>query len=93
MKITKCIKADNSRWFHGPIQADLLVCPVCGFIYTHIDESPTLIDSGNQYKAWKGQGNLIIIPIYCECGTYWEFCFGHDCGQTYLFSRILESCR
>ncbi|PQV64447.1 hypothetical protein B1R32_105129 [Abditibacterium utsteinense] len=67
-------------------------CPICEFEYQHC-ENPQVIDGKDDYKAnWDGRGNLIVIPVWGECGSKWEICFGSHKGYTAAFVRLITSC-
>jgi hypothetical protein len=90
MKISKVLDNKDVHSFNG-ITCDLLVCPACKFEYTHMGK-PLVIDGRDYYKAWSGRGDLMIIPVSCECGSKWEFCIGYHEGQNFTFIRIVELC-
>ena len=69
----------------------LLVCPVCSFEYNHIGE-PRKVSGNDNYDAWQGRGDLLVVPFKAECGSEWEICFGFHKGQTNAFVRIRKSC-
>lgn len=70
-----------------------LLCPVCGFDYTHF-ESPYLKDGGDNYQAnWGGRGDLAVLPMWSECGSKWELCVGFHKGQSSVFTRVTKSCK
>ena len=62
-----------------------LMCPGCGDEYTHL-EQPILRQS-DDYTAWVGRGNYIIIPGTCENGCSFELCIGFHKGGNYLFAK------
>lgn len=71
----------------------LLTCPVCGFDYTHVDP-PYLKDGDDNYQAgWGGRGDLVVVPLWSECGSKWELCLGFHKGQTAVFTRLVETCK
>lgn len=59
-----------------------LRCPVCNDEYVHFG-SPELKESDN-YTAWKGRGNAICIPMYCESGHAWSFRIGFHKGFSFM---------
>lgn len=65
-------------------------CPACGNTYIHT--MPPEYEKGNDnYDAsWQGRGDLIVIPVWGECGHNWEICFGFHKGQTFSFVRPRE---
>jgi len=69
----------------------MLVCPVCSFEYTHIGE-PRTVNGNDNYDAWSGRGDLLVIPFTGECGSEWEICFGFHKGNTDTFVRVKKSC-
>lgn len=64
-------------------------CPACGYDYVHLGP-PYLVDGQDNYKAWAGRGDLIVIPMDCENGHAWECCFGFHKGGTFAFIRHLR---
>lgn len=69
----------------------MLVCPICSFEYTHIGE-PRKVSGNENYEAWPGRGDLLVIPFSGECGSKWEICFGFHKGNTNVFVRIRKAC-
>lgn len=63
--------------------ADLIVCPKCGFDYSHIGDIK--IHNSDNYNAWAGRGECIIIPVSGECGHEWEICIGYHKGKNHIF--------
>lgn len=59
-----------------------LVCPVCGFDYTHIDKAEH--DQRGEYASWSGRGDAVRIAMYCENGHEWVVRFGFHKGQTWM---------
>ena len=89
--ISKIISSDPSYWGDGVTTN--VVCPECGYEYVHF-ESPVLEDSEDNYKAsWDGRGDLLVIPMWAECGAKWETCYGFHKGYTGAFIRLTESCK
>lgn len=75
-----------------PIEpCSLLVCPVCSFEYNHMGE-PRKVCGNDNHDAWRGRGDLLVIPFNGECGSEWEICFGFHKGNTNTFVRIRKSC-
>jgi hypothetical protein len=69
-----------------------VVCPECGDDFVHF-EQPHVIKSGNkQGVAWEGKGDLLVVPLWGECGAIFEICFGFHKGNTFSFVNILKSC-
>jgi hypothetical protein len=62
-----------------------LVCPVCSFDYVHF-ELPYVVDHDNH------SDQLIIIPMWSECGSEFEIRFRFHEGQTETFVSLLKSC-
>jgi len=69
----------------------MLVCPDCSFECTHIGE-PRKVSGNDDYAAWLGRGDFLVIPFSGECGSAWEVCFGSHKGQTDVFVRVRKSC-
>lgn len=69
----------------------MLVCPDCGFEYNHIGE-PRKVSGNDNYDAWAGRGDLLVIPFSGECGSEWEMCFGFHKGNTDVFVRVRKAC-
>ena len=69
----------------------MLGCPDCSFEYTHVGE-PRKVSGNDDYAAWLGRGDFLIIPFTGECGSEWEICFGCHKGQTDVFVRVRKSC-
>ncbi|MBW2431184.1 MAG: hypothetical protein JRF56_19680 [Deltaproteobacteria bacterium] len=90
MEISKSLDMKKIDVFGG-MKTNLLVCPLCGDKYTHL-KFPKVIFGKDNYEAWEGRGDLIIIPVECECGSKWELCLGYHKGYNLLFSRIVELC-
>lgn len=60
-------------------------CPLCGCPNLHI-EKPQFIDGEDSYMAdWGGRGDKITIPMLCEEGCKFNFCFGFHKGSLYPF--------
>lgn len=71
----------------------ILLCPVCGSEYNHI-EPPYLKDGGDNYEAkWHGRGDLVVVPLWGECGSKWELCVGFHKGNSSVFVRLNKSCK
>lgn len=65
----------------------ILKCPACGFENSHF-ENPETIDGKDGYAAnWGGRGDLIVIPMWSECGHKWEICIGFHKGYSGIFVR------
>lgn len=66
-----------------------VLCPACDDNHVHIG-MPQGVDGQDNYKAWKGRGDLVVVPMFCERGRHeWDFCFGFHKGATYSFIRNL----
>lgn len=61
-----------------------LLCPSCDFDYIHADKAQVVKGEDN-YKAWHGRGDLIVIDAWCENGHQFQICFGFHKGQTYAY--------
>ena len=89
MLASKVFKDMKSR---ATLQTSNLVCPICGYEYQHIG-TPRVIDGKDGYEAgWEGRGDLLVFPVYGECGCSWELCFGTHKGQVECFTRVIEGC-
>ena len=87
------VTAIGKTWWgddHANIYS-MLVCPDCGFEYIHIGE-PRKVSGNDNYDAWSGRGDLLVIPFSGECGSEWEICFGFHKGNTDVFVRVRQSC-
>ncbi len=82
--IASMLAVDDS-W--NSYMGDGIKCPQCGFEYVHF-HAPTLIDGKDNYAAWSGRGDLIVVPFWGECGHAWELCFGFHKGNTNGFVRL-----
>lgn len=74
---------------HGEFvdEEDNLLCPVCGFDYTHLKGS-YLVNGNDNYEAgWRGRGDLQVIEMYCEEGHEFELCLGFHKGRVEMFFR------
>lgn len=69
----------------------LLVCPVCDGTFNHIG-TPERREGKDDYEAWRGRGDLLVIPMDGECGCRWQICLGEHKGETNGFIRIERSC-
>jgi hypothetical protein len=70
-----------------------VVCPECGESFVHF-EQPHIIKSGNKHGvAWQGKGDLLVVPLWSECGSFFEICFGFHKGNTFSFVNILKTCK
>ena len=69
----------------------MLVCPECNFEHTNIGE-PRKVSGNDNYEAWRGRGDLLVIPFFGQCGSEWEICFGFHKGNTDAFIRVKKSC-
>lgn len=58
-------------------------CPVCGTMEVCFDK-PDYMESSN-YKAWKGQGDCLKIPMWCPEGHMWNYCFGYHKGESFTY--------
>lgn len=81
----------TTNWSGREELFSLLACPDCSFEYTHIGE-PRKVSGNDDYAAWLGRGDFLVIPFTGECGSEWEICFGFHKGQTDAFVRIRKSC-
>jgi len=70
--------------------ANAICCPVCGFDYSHQAGEITILSSDN-YRAWAGRGEVIVIPFEGECGHKWKLCIGYHKGQNYIFNEVEEA--
>lgn len=74
---------DASMECRGLGAAPAFVCPLCACINVHF-EKPVSIVTDN-YDAWAGRGDCVRIPMWCEDGHNWNFCFGFHKGSTIVF--------
>ena len=89
--LSKILSAYNNYW--GDDVTCNIRCPICGFEYQHC-LTPQVADSQDSYEAhWGGRGDLIVIPVWGECGSEWEMCFGFHKGVTGTFVRLIKSCK
>jgi len=89
--IFTALSSSESTWNDENFQD--IQCPECGFHCQHC-ETPKVIEGHDNYDAgWGGRGDLIVIPVWGECGSKWEICFGFHKGITSTFVRIVESCK
>lgn len=65
-----------------------LHCPACNFDYVHIGVPEYKIS--DNYDAWQGRGDAILIPMFCEGGHVWKLRFGFHKGQS--FAAIEDLC-
>lgn len=63
-----------------------LVCPECGFNYIHLKD-PIKKDGKDDYKAWRGRGDSIEIPMFCENDHEFTVVLGEHKGNVYLFIK------
>ncbi|RCW63977.1 hypothetical protein DET61_11618 [Marinobacter nauticus] len=69
-----------------------LKCPTCGGEFNH-PEPPYLKDGNDAYEAnWGGRGDLIVVPMWGECGSRWQLCVGFHKGNAPVFARVIKSC-
>jgi len=70
----------------------VLHCPVCQHAYQHT-EPPFVLDSRDTAgTVWSGRGNVLVIPVWGECGSSWQLCLGFHKGSTVIFVRMVLSC-
>lgn len=69
----------------------LLVCPVCSFPFNHIGD-PLRRPGDDDYQAWQGRGDLVVIPMTGECRSEWDICFGFHKGESYSFVPVRRAC-
>lgn len=87
--ILPIISKGDAGWGDGKRN---LLCPVCEGTYNHI-EKPSYQDGRDDYAAhWDGRGDLIIIPLWGECGSKWELCVGFHKGESSVFARVISAC-
>ena len=80
-----------TQWSGREELYSMLVCPDCNFEYNQIGE-PRIVSGNDDYAAWLGRGDFLVIPFDGECGSQWEMCFGFHKGQTDVFVRVRKSC-
>ena len=64
-----------------------LVCPECGFNYTHILDV-TVHPGNDDYTPGPNRGGQHILWLQGECGHEWQLVFGFHKGNTYVMSRL-----
>ncbi len=69
-----------SNWSNLDGTEDLR-CPVCDHENTHPIRTE-IIDGEDNYKAWKGRGNLMSCWFMCEGGHHFSLNFGFHKGTT-----------
>ena len=73
----------------GPQWSARLRCPICADTYQHVTSSWQHIAGRDNYEAgWGGRGDLVILPLWGECGHRWELCLGAHKGETFVFIRV-----
>ena len=82
---------DYSYWHDGLTQS--IKCPECGSEYQHFGTPVVKSGSDNYEAGWAGRGDLLVIPIWGECGSKWEICLGFHKGQTGAFINLINSCK
>jgi len=66
----------------------MLLCPKCGFEYTHLDSQTYVLSGGDDYIARaKVRGDVIILPGSCESGHRFRICLGQHKGHTYVWAE------
>lgn len=55
--------------------------------YIHIGK-PYTVSGNDNYDAWNGRGDLVVIPMESEFHGGFELCFGFHKGNTYPFIRL-----
>ncbi|SOD42389.1 hypothetical protein SAMN06298226_2728 [Nitrosovibrio sp. Nv4] len=89
--ILPCIDINDAGW--GGSDVRKLLCPVCSGSYNHMEPS-YLKDGGDNYDAkWGGRGDLTVVPMWGECGSKWEVCIGFHKGESFMFTRVSQSCK
>lgn len=58
-------------------------CPVCRFEYVHFADAQN-VDGEDSGKAWRGRGDAIKIPMYCESGHHWTLRIGFHKGWSFM---------
>lgn len=81
----------DSDFFNQDGLYSLLVCPICNFQFNHIG-NPIRRSGDDDYQAWDGRGDLLVIPIQAECMSEWDICFGFHKGESYAFVRVRRAC-
>jgi hypothetical protein len=64
------------------LDATEIKCPVCGgdFVNFH---TPNYVESDN-YQAWKGRGNAIHIPMFCQEMHHFKVTIGFHKGHSFF---------
>ena len=86
--LEEAIDCDPSTW-SGPAWGTRLKCPICADTYQHVTNSWQRIFGRDDYEAgWGGRGDLVILPLWGECGHTWELCLGSHKGEVFVFVRV-----
>lgn len=73
-----------------PPQGIQLVCPVCGFEYTHLKAAYNILGNDNWEANWGGRGDLMVLEFQCEELHDFQVCFGFHKGCHSVFVRASE---
>lgn len=87
--LPECFADEQPFYFQAEMLT--LTCPVCQHEYNHLD-TPRLVEGHDDYKAWEGRGDLVVVPIKGECGSLFEIHFGFHKGQIAVFARVVKEC-
>lgn len=71
---------------------DCILCPECKYHYVHFC-LPYMVPGNDRGDAWDGRGDLMVLPMWSECGSEWDICIGFDKGSSIIFNRINKSCK
>jgi hypothetical protein len=71
-------------------QGSVIVCPICGLEYNHVQSLGTRLGHDNYQAGWSGRGNLHVITMSCEEGHTWELCLGEHKGNVFFFGRRMK---
>ena len=90
--LEEAIDCDASSW-GGPQWGVRLRCPICSDTYQHAGAYQRVPGHDSYEAGWGGRGDLVIVPVWGECGHRWELCFGSHKGETFAFVRRPRSAR
>lgn len=64
-------------------EQNILLCPICGFNYNHLNGFREYPETGEPYYANK----MYSIKFAGECGHSWELCIEQHKGHSFVFRR------
>lgn len=98
LRLPKWIRAIKhcEGWRDTPAHLDSdgqILCPVCGFNYVHHQSKTVVIMGRDNYEASSAvRGDVIAVPMRCEDGHAFLFCFGFHKGMTFTW-YVTDPCR